>query len=68
MTSKPDDVTKTNEEANRAFNGKDVAGGAKPEEAETLEDVNEAANREFNGEGEPDVLGNRVGGLRGSSD
>jgi hypothetical protein len=67
MTNKPDDVTKANEEASREFNGKDVSGAAKPKE-ENVQDVNEAANREFNGEAEPDIPGNQVGGLRGSSD
>lgn len=68
MSTKPDDVTQANEEANRDFNGKDVAGQDKPNEAKDIQDANEAADAEFNGDAKPDVLGNNVGGLRGSSD
>ena len=68
MSDQPDDVTQANEDANREFNGKNVFRKTKPEEAEDIQSVKEAANAEFNGEGEVDVLGNRVGGLRGSSD
>jgi hypothetical protein len=68
MSDKPDDVTSINEQANEAFNGKDIPANKKPEEAKDTQGANEAANAQFNGEGEDDVLGNRVGGLRGSSD
>jgi hypothetical protein len=68
MSSKPDSVTSTNEQANEDFNGKDVPGNKKPEQAKDIQDANEAANAQFNGQGEDDVLGGRVGGLRGSSD
>jgi hypothetical protein len=68
MSNKSEDVTGTNEVANRRFNGKDIRGSSKPEKAKDTQDANEAANAEFNGQGQDDVLGNRVGGLRGSSD
>jgi hypothetical protein len=68
MSNKADDLTQANEKANIDFNGKNVTAGNKPEKAKDTQDANEAANADFNGGTAPDVLGNRVGGLRGSSD
>ncbi len=68
MTSKPDDVTQLNENANKAFNGKDQRDHKRPEDAADVTEVNEAADAEFNDDEKPVELGNTVGGLRGSSD
>ena len=68
MTSKPEDVTRTNEAANKAFNGKPDADKKRLEDGKDIAEVNEAANAEFNADEPPADLTNRVGGLRGSSD
>jgi hypothetical protein len=68
MTKSTDDITDANEEANKAFNGKQPPANKRPEDAETVTDVNEAADAEFNDDTSKTELGNQVGGLRGSSD
>jgi len=66
MANTADSVPKTNEDANEAFDGKDPK--AKLDKAKTVTKVNEAADQEFNGDEKPLNVGNRVGGIRGSSD
>lgn len=66
--TKREDITETNQDANEQFRGNDRRPAKPRKDAETVEEVNEAANAEFNRtEGMPGI-GNRVGGLRGSSD
>ena len=68
MADKRDDLTQANEQANEAFNKSGSTPAKKPEDAEDTQDVNEAADAEFNADGQDDVLGNAVGGIRGPSD
>lgn len=68
MTDRENTI-KANEDANKAFNGKDQKPSGKTlEDAETVQDVNEAADAEFNQDDEVLNPGIHVGGLRGSSD
>ena len=65
----PDAVTDANRSAGEQFNGGPEREAAeKPEDAKTVSDANLAAGREFNSGEEHLDIGDRVGGLRGSSD
>ncbi|MFD2647021.1 hypothetical protein ACFSX5_04325 [Devosia albogilva] len=68
--TKPDDqqVSRTNEEANRRFNGE---GRQTPNDGETASEVektNRKANAEFNDDTPEPGIGNTVGGISGSPD
>jgi hypothetical protein len=68
MSKQSDTSSPANADAGKRLDGKTVPSENKPKQAEDITAANEAANAEFNGEASSDVLGNRVGGLRGSSD
>lgn len=68
MTSKHDNVTRANEEANGSVNGKQPNKSKRPEDGNDVQDVNEAANAEFNDDSQGRLPGTGVGGLRGPSD
>lgn len=68
MSDKRDDITSANEAAHEEFDGGKERKIKRLKDAKDTQEVNEAANSEFNGDDEGEPLGDRVGGLRGSSD
>jgi len=65
-SDKSDDVTSANEQAKEPF----TKGMPKPRKdaGEDVAEINKNANKQFDAEPDDVQLGNRVGGLRGSSD
>jgi len=68
MNKTRDDITQANQDAHEEFDGGNKRPLKPMKDAEGTQEVNEAADAQFNGDGEGDVLGNHVGGLRGPSD